>query len=88
MISPFPPFLAVQDSSICDLVPRLEISRDRRDRRSCKFFSSCVIFSRKQRVSLQNLRRNMKFTHMFGKLTHTFSKTFDIYIFHFQQKKD
>ena len=26
--------------------------------------SSCVIFSRKHRVSLQSLHRNMKFTHM------------------------
>ena len=36
--------------------------------------SSCVIFSRKHRVSLQSLHRNMKFTHMFGKFTHTFLK--------------
>ena len=57
---------------------RLEICRDQR---SCKIISSCVIFSRKQRVSLQNLRENMKFTHIFGKFTHTFSKTIEIYIF-------
>ena len=37
------------------------------NRRSCKNFSSCVNFSRKQRNSLQNLRRNMKFTQWFGK---------------------
>ena len=36
-------------------------------------FSSCAKFSRKQRVSLQNLQRNMKFTHLFGKFAHTFS---------------
>ena len=70
------------------LVVRLEISRDRR---SCKIFSSCVIFSRKQRVSLQDLGRNMKFTHIFGKFTHTFFQNYwnlHIYAFHFQQKKD
>ena len=42
--------------------------------------SNCVNFTRKQRLSLQNLRRNMKFTHIFGKFTHTFSKTIEIYI--------
>ena len=58
---------------------RLEICRDRRDRRLCKIISSCVIFARKQRVALQHLRRNMKFTHIFGKFTHTFSKNCYIY---------
>ena len=57
---------------------RVEICRDRR---SCKIVSSCVIFSRKQRISLQDLRRNMKFTHIFGKFTHTFPKTIETYIF-------
>ena len=40
--------------------PRLEICRDRRDRRSCKIFVRCVIFSRKQRSS-----------YIFCKFTHT-----------------
>ena len=35
------------------IVVRLEICRDRHDRRSCKKISSCVIFSKKQRNSLQ-----------------------------------
>ena len=52
---------------------RLEICHDRCDRRSCKLFFSCVNFSRK-RVSLQNLCKNIKFTHLFGKITHTFTK--------------
>ena len=34
---------------------RLETCRDRRDRWSCKFFVSCVIFSRKQRSFLHIL---------------------------------
>ena len=66
--------------SLC-VVCRLEICHDRRDWRSCKKFSSCVNFSRKQRVSLQNLCENMKFTHSFGKVTHTFTKkTMNIYV--------
>ena len=45
-------------------------------------------FSRKQRISLQNLRKNMKFTHTFGKFTLTFSKTIKTYIFmHFNFNK-
>ena len=43
--------------------------------------SSCVIFSRKHRVSVQSLHRNMKFTHIFGKFTHTFPKTIETYLF-------
>ena len=39
---------------------RLEICRGRRDRRLCKILFSCVIFSRKQCISLQNLHINMK----------------------------
>ena len=35
--------------------------------------SSCVNFSRKQRIPLQNLCRNMKFTNLFGKFLYTFS---------------
>ena len=34
---------------LMSLFARLEICRDRRDRRSCKIFVSCVNFSRKQR---------------------------------------
>ena len=41
-------------------MPRLEICRDRRDRRSCKIFVSCVNFSRKQRSFF-----------LFCKFTHT-----------------
>ena len=51
---------------------RLEICRDRRDRRSCKNSSNCVNFSWKQRIFLQNLHINMKFTHLFGKFAHPF----------------
>ena len=68
---------------------RLEICRDRRDRRLCKIVSCCVIFSRKQRVSFQNLRRNMRFTHIFGKFTHTFPKAIEIHIsLHFTFNKN
>ena len=35
-------------------VSRVEICHDRRDRRSCKIFTNCVNFSRKQRVFLHN----------------------------------
>ena len=40
---------------------RLEICRDRRDRRSCKIFVSCVNFSRKQRSFLNILQ---VYTHL------------------------
>ena len=85
---PFALFLHLKTNDDCP--GRLEICRDRHDRRSCKFFSTCVNFSRKQRVSLQNLRRNMKFTHFFGMFTHTFSPNYWNYTFsfQFQQKKD
>ena len=47
--------------------PRLEICRDRRDRRSCKIFVSCVNFSRKQRSFLHILQvythLNVNFLH-------------------------
>ena len=47
-----------------------------------KQISSCLNSSRKQRVSLQNLCRNIKFTPLFGKITHTFTKKLlNIYIF-------
>ena len=46
---------------------RLGICRDRRDRRSCKIFVSCVIFSRKQRSFLHILQvythLNVNFLH-------------------------
>ena len=37
-------------------------------------FSNCINFFRKQRISLQNVCKNMKFTHLFGKITHTLTK--------------
>ena len=66
---------------------RLEICRDRRDRRSCKIFPSCVNFSRKQRGSLSNLHRNMKFTQLFGNFTHISFKTIEIIHIHFNFNK-
>ena len=54
------------------IISRLEICRDRRDRRSCKNSSNCVNFSWKQRIFLQNLHINMKFTHLFVKFAHPF----------------
>ena len=66
---------------------RLEICRDRRDRRSCKIFPSCVNFSRKQRGSLSNLHRNMKFTQLFGDFTHISFKTIEIMHIHFNFNK-
>ena len=56
---------------------RLEICHDRRNQPSCKFFSSCVNFSSKQHIPLQNLCQNINFTHLFGKITHTFTHTFN-----------
>ena len=44
------------------IMNRVEICHDRRDRRSCKFCASCVNFSRKQRIFLQNLLRSARFT--------------------------
>ena len=49
----------------------LDICRDRHDRRSCKNIHICVNFSWKQCVSFQNLRKNMKFKHLFNKFTHS-----------------
>ena len=63
--------------------PRLEICHDRRDRQPCKIFSSCVNFSRKRRVSLQNLCKNMKFTHLFDEFTQTFLQNFSNFTFSF-----
>ena len=70
-----------------EITTRLEICRDRRDRRSCKIFPSCVIFSRKQRGSLSNLHRNMKFTQLFGNFTHISFKTIEIIHIHFNFNK-
>ena len=42
---------------------RVEICRDRHNRRSCKICASCVNFSGKQRDLWHNLRRNARFTH-------------------------
>ena len=42
---------------------RVEICRDRHDRRSCKICASCVNFPGKQRDFSHNLRRITKFTH-------------------------
>ena len=48
---------------------RLEVCRDRQ---YGWIFPSCVNFPKKQCASFLNLHRNMKFTHWFGKFTHTF----------------
>ena len=72
---------------LLSLAIRLEICRDRRDRRSCKIFPSCVNFSRKQRGSLSNLHRNMKFTQLFGDFTHISFKTIEIMHIHFNFNK-
>ena len=42
---------------------RVEICRDRHDRRSCKIFASCVYFPGKQHNFSHNLRRTTRFTH-------------------------
>ena len=42
---------------------KLEICRDRRDRRSCKICDSCVNFPEKQSNFSHNLRRTTRFTH-------------------------
>ena len=60
---------------------RLEICRDRHKQWSYKNMSSCVNFSRKQHSFLQNLRRNMKFTHLFDKINTFFPKLLKFYIF-------
>ena len=44
-------------------------------------------FSREHRVSLQNLRTNMNFSHEFGKFSHLFSKTIEILHFPFVLNK-
>ena len=57
------------------MLHRLEFCHDWR---SCKFFSSCVNFRRKQRVSLQNLCENL----LIYLVTHTFTqKLSNIYRF-------
>ena len=42
---------------------RVEIFRDRHDRRSCKIFANCVNFPGKQRNFLHHLRRSTRFTY-------------------------
>ena len=42
---------------------RVEICRDRPDRRSCKICAICVYFPRKQHNFSHNLRRTTRFTH-------------------------
>ena len=42
---------------------RVEICRDRHDRRSCKISANCVNFPIKQRNFSHNLRRTTRFTH-------------------------
>ena len=42
---------------------RVEICRDRHDRRSCKICASCVNFPGKKRNFSHNLRRTSRFTH-------------------------
>ena len=50
-----------------DLIHRLGIRRDRRDRRSCKIFVSCVNFSKKQRDFLLILQ---VYTHLNANFIH------------------
>ena len=52
--------------------------------RSCKIFSNCVNFSWKPWVSLQNLRINMKSTHLFGKFRHPFLQSYWNFTFSFK----
>ena len=66
------------------VIHRLEMCRDRHDQRSWKNISNCVIFSWKQRIFLQNLRINMKFTHLFSKFTHPFLQSYWNVTFSFQ----
>ena len=58
--------LEALDSAI--VLVGLEICCDRHDWRSCKSFSSCVNKKKQENSAypLQNLRRNMKFTQLFG----------------------
>ena len=56
--------------------PRLEICHTCHDQRSCKNNSNCVNFPWKQPVSLQQLRINMKFTHLFGEFAHPFLQSY------------
>ena len=58
---------------VAQLVARVEICRDRHNRRSCKISASCVNFSGKQSTSFLNLLQNMIFTHLLGKSKHMFS---------------
>ena len=66
------------------VIHRLEMCHDRHDQRSWKNISNCVIFSWKQRIFLQNLRINMKFTHLFSKFTHPILQSYWNFTFSFQ----
>ena len=46
-----------------EVMVRVEICRDRHDRRSCKTFANCVNFPGKQRNFLHNMQRSTRFTH-------------------------
>ena len=49
---------------ICAHTDRVEICRDRRDRRSCKIFANCVNFPRKQHDFMHYMRKSTRFTHL------------------------
>ena len=51
---------------IWNIMDRVEVCRDRRDRRSCKICASFVNFPRKQRHFSHNLRTTTRFTHTKG----------------------
>ena len=46
-----------------EVMVRVEICRDRHDRRSCKTFANCVNFPGKQRDFLHNMCRISRLTH-------------------------
>ena len=58
---------------------RIEICRNPHDRQLCKKISAVQIFSRKQCLSLQNFRTNMKFPHELAKFTHLFILKFMLF---------
>ena len=62
-------FLAFLSVFLPSIALRLGICRDRRDRRSCKSFVSCVNFSRKQRSFLHILQI---FTHLNVNFLHNY----------------
>ena len=63
--------------------PRLEICHDCHNGRSCKFF-----FKMSKEIPYE-ICKNIEFTHLIGKITHTFTKKLlNIYIYSFQLKKN